>query len=247
MRFSLKQNLYLKIFSLVLAIVCWYVVRGEEERVRDYAVPLQYTNLSSSYDLSGQVIDTVAVRLRAPEPVLRAITEDRLSARIDLSRAPLGEQYITLTPGMIGVPGGARVDQVNPELIKVRIDRKIRREVPVVAEFSGAPPRGYKKVRHVIDPPTVTIEGPANEVTQVTRALTGTILLDGEVADYEVEATPIPDAPSWSRVHVVAPSGPVRVLVSIAQAAGVRERGAGAPAGGAARGRAAARSKRAFR
>ena len=154
------------------------------------------------------------------------------------------EQYITLTPGMIGVPGGARVDQVNPDLVKVRIDRKIKRQVPVVAEFAGAPPRGYKKVRHAIDPPMVTIEGPANEVTQVTRALTGTILLDGETADYEVEATPIPDAPSWSRVHVVEPQGAVRVFVSIAPAGGTPERGAGSPAGDARSGAAARRPRR---
>ena len=227
MRFNLRPNLYLKIFSLILAVVCWYVVRGEEERVRDYSVPLEYTNLPGAYDLSGRVIDTVAVRLRAPEPVLRTITEDRVSARIDLSKAPLGEQYITLTPGMIGVPGGARVDQINPDLIKVRIDRRIRREVPVVAEFAGTPPPGFRKIRHVVSPSTVVIEGPANEVTQVTRALTGTILLDGETTDYTVEATPIPDAPSWSRVHVVVPPGPVRVSVSIAAADGEGGRGTG--------------------
>jgi len=244
MRFSLRQNLYLKIFSLILAVVCWYVVRGEEERVRDYSVPLEYTKLPASYDLSGRVIDTVAVRLRGPEPVLRTITEDRVSARIDLSRAPLGEQYITLTPAMIGVPGGTRVDQINPDLIKVRIDRKITREVPVVAEFAGAPPPGYRKIRHLIEPPTVMIEGPANEVTQVTRALTGTILLDGQTADYRVEATPIPDAPSWSRVRVVHPQGPVRVSVSIALAGGAPEPGAGPPGGGARRGMTARRSPR---
>ncbi len=244
MRFSLRQNLTLKIFSLILAIVCWYVVRGEEERVKDFAVPLEYTNLPPTYDLSGRVVDSVAVRLRAPEPVLRTITEDRLSARINLSKAPLGEQYITLTPGMIEVPGGARVDQINPELIKIQIDRKIRRDVPVVAEFVGSPPEGYEKVRHVIDPPVVTIEGPANEVAKVTRALTGTILLDGETADYEVESTPIADAPTWSRVHVVSPQGPVRVLVTIARTGSAPGRGAGTPADGQRPGTAAHRSPR---
>lgn len=215
MRLQLRQNLSLKVFSLVLAIVGWYVVRGEEERVKDFAVPLEYVNLPATLDLSGRVVDTVAVRVRAPEPVLRTIAEDRLTARIDLSRAPLGEQYIQLTLGMIHVPGGARVDQVTPDLIKVRIDRRIRRDVRVVAEFAGSPPTGFQKIRHTIVPPIVTIEGPANEVTKVPRALTGTILLDGETADYEVEATPIPDAPSWSRVRVVAPQGPVRVRVTI--------------------------------
>ena len=237
MRFNLRQNLYLKIFSLILAIVCWYIVRGEEERVKDFSVPLEYINLLPSLDLSGQVIDTVAVRLRAPEPVLRTISSDRISARIDLSRAPLGEQYITITPTMIDVPGGARVDQVNPDMIKVRVDRKMRREVKVVAEFAGNPPEGYAKTGHVIDPPVVTIEGPANEVAPVIRALTGTILLDGETADFEIEATPIPDTLSLSRVRVVQPHGPVRVLVSItgkAPQSGGAPPAAGAPGAGAA-------------
>ena len=234
MRFNLRQNLYLKIFSLLLAVVCWYVVRSEEERVKDFAVPLEYVSLQPELDLSGRVVDTVVVRLRAPEPVLRAITEDRLAARIDLARAPLGEQYIQMTPEMIRVPGGVQVERISPDLIKVHIDRKIRREVPVVAEFAGAPPTGYEKVRHVIDPPVVTIEGPANEVAKVSRALTGTILLDGETADYEVEATPIPDAPSWSRVHVVSPQGPVRVRMSIARVDGDPVPGAAGPPGGAA-------------
>src|SRR5437867_5658556 len=233
MRFNLSQNLYLKIFSLMLAFVCWYVVRSEEERVRDFAVPLEYVGLSPGLELSGRVVDWVAIRLRATEPLLGTITEDRLSARIDLGRASPGEQYIPLTPEMIRAPGGALVERISPDLVKVRIDRRSRREVPVIAEFSGSPPSGYERVRYIIEPPMVTIEGPANEVEKVTRALTGTILLDGETADYEIEATPIPDAPSWSRVRVVTPQGPVRVRVTIGRAAATR--GGAVPAPGAAR------------
>ena len=232
MRFNLRQNLYLKVFSLLLAIVCWYVVRSEQERVKDFAVPLQYVNLPADLDLSGRIVDTVMVRLRAPEPVLRTITEDRLAARIDMASAPLGEQYVTMTPAMIKAPGGAQIDHISPDLIKLSVDRRVRREVPVLAEFAGAPPPGYEKVRHAIDPPLVTIEGPANEVAKVTRALTGTILLDGETSDYEVAATPIPDAPSWSRVHVVSPRGPVRVRVTIVRAAGTPPGGARGGAAG---------------
>ncbi|HEV8699641.1 MAG TPA: CdaR family protein [Candidatus Polarisedimenticolia bacterium] len=238
MRFNLGRNLYLKGFSLLLAIVCWYVVRSEQDLIRDFAVPLQYVNLPADLDLSGRVVDSVVVRLRAPEPVLRTITEDRLAARIDMANAPLGEQYVTMTPGMIRAPGGAQIDHISPDLIKVSIDRKVRRDVPVVAEFSGTLPSGYEKVRHVVDPPRVSIEGPANEVTKVIRALTGTILLDGETSDYEVAATPIPDAPSWSRVRVVSPRGPVRVRISIARTPGSppgAAPGAGTPGGVSAR------------
>src|SRR5437867_831017 len=105
MRFNLRQNLYLKAFSFVLALVCWFVVSGEEASLKDFAVPLEYVNLPRSLDLAGRLTDTVAVRLRAPEPILRTTAEDRLVARIDLSRAALGEQRIPLTAEMIKVPG----------------------------------------------------------------------------------------------------------------------------------------------
>jgi len=243
MRFNLRQNLYLKIFSLLLAIVCWYVVRSEDERIKDFTVPLEYVNLPPSLELSGRIIDSVAVRLRAPEPLLKTITEDRLYARIDLARVPLGEQYIQLTPEMFEIPGGAVVSSITPDLVPVHLERRLRREVPVVAEFAGTPPPGYEKVRYVIDPPSVAIEGPASEVSRVTRAMAGTILLDGQTSDYEVAVTPIPDAPPASRVRVVSPVGPVRVVVTSEPVSGPGP--ATTPHEGAPRGAAMRRKRRA--
>jgi len=224
MSWNLRRNLALKLFSLLLAIVCWYVVRSEEDRVRDYTVPLEYVNLNPTLELSGRTVDTVTVRVRATEPLLKTITEDRISARIDLSRAPLGEQFVPLRPETIQVPGGAEVAWVQPESVTIRIEKRMRREVPVVAEFSGVPARGFEKLRYDIDPPVVSIEGPASEVGKVKTALAGTILLDGERSDFDVSVTPVPDAPAGSRVHVVSPPGPIKVRVVIRPAAGAAPR-----------------------
>ncbi len=220
MSWSLRRNLALKLFSLLLAIVCWYVVRSEEDRVRDYTVPLEYVNLNPTLELSGRTVDAVNVRVRAPEPLLKSITEDRISARIDLSHAPLGEQFVPLRPEMIEVPGGAEVAWVQPESVTIRLEKRMRREVPVVAEFSGVPARGFEKLRHEIDPPVVSIEGPASEVGKVKAALAGTILLDGERDDFDVSVTPVPEAPAGSRVRVVSPPGSVKVRVVIRPIAG---------------------------
>jgi YbbR domain-containing protein len=215
MRLLLRRNLYLKIFSLVLALTLWMVVSSEDEGVKDLAVPLEYVNLPLALDLSGRTVDTVAVRLRAAEPILHTLTEDRLTARIDLSRAILGEQYLQLTADMLRLPGGVEVVRIDPDRIPVRIEKRVRREVPVVAEFAGQPARGYEVTHHVIDPASVTIEGPASEVAHVRRVMTGTIVLADETSDLDLEVTPIPDAEPGSRVRVVAPRGPVRVHVSI--------------------------------
>lgn len=212
---NLKQNMHLKLFALLIAVAWWAVVRSEDTRVKDFVVPLDYVNLPETLMQSGRVVDVVTVRLRASEAILRNLTDDKLAAVIDLGRSPLGEQRIPVTGSMLRVPAGAEVVRVSPDVIPVRIEKRARRQVPIVAEFSGIPPHGYVKTGYSVDPPVATIEGPASEVAAVGRALTGTILLEGEVATLEFEVRPIPDAPSGTRVRVVSPADPVTVRVVI--------------------------------
>jgi hypothetical protein len=216
--FSLRRNIRLKSFSFLIALIWWAVVHGEDARIKDFVVPIDYINLAQSLEQSGRVIDTVTVRLRAPDAVLRNVTEDRLAVTLDLGRAPLGEQHIPITGKMMRVPPGTEVVRVSPAVIPVRVERRARREVPIVAEFSGAPPKGFARLGYAVTPPVATIEGPASEVAAVSRALTGTILLEGETADLEFEVRPIPEAPSGSRVRILVPADPVLVQVRIGHA-----------------------------
>ena len=216
MRFDLlRENLPLKIFSLLLAIVAWLVVRGEVEHVKDFVVPLDYVHLRDDLEMSGAIPNTVDVRLRAAEQVLKRATEIGMTAQINLSNAPPGEQRIQLTENLFDPPAGAQVVRISPALISILIEKRATREVPVVAAFAGTPARGYRQVGQSIEPEVVTVTGPASEVAAVERALTGTIVLEGRTKDLVVEVRPVPDAPAGSRVRVVVPRKPVRVRVDI--------------------------------
>jgi YbbR domain-containing protein len=214
----LRQNLRLKIFSLLIAVTWWAVVHGEDQRLKDFVVPIDYVNLASNLEQSGHIVDTVTIRMRAPEAVLRNVTEDKLSVTVDLARSPMGEQHMPLAEKMMSVPAGTEVVRVSPSVIPVRIERRARREVPIVAEFSGSPPKGYERLGYAVTPPVATVEGPASEVAAVNRALTGTILLEGEVSDMEFVVRPIPEAPPGSRVRILVPTDPVLVQVRIGPA-----------------------------
>jgi len=229
---TLRSNLKLKIFALLIAIVWWAVVRAEDTSVRDIQVPVDYVNLPGSMEMSGRILDTVTVRLRAPDPILRNLAEDRLSASIDLARSPLGEQRVPMTGAILRVPAGVEVVRISPPAVPVRLERRARRQVPIVAEFSGHPPKGFDKTGYVVNPSVATIEGPSSEVAQVTRALAGTIFLEGETADLEFATRPMAEAPPGNHIRIVEPTEPVRVRVSIGP---VAEPPPAAPAGPAPR------------
>jgi hypothetical protein len=233
---AVRSNLPLKLFAILIAIVWWAVVRGEDTRVRDVNVPVDYINLPPSMELSGRIVDTVSVRLRAPDPILRNLPEDRLSVSIDLARAPLGDQRVPIGGDLLRVPGGIEVVRITPPAVPVRLERRARRQVPIVAEFSGRPPKGYDKTGYVVSPSIATIEGPASEVAQVTRALAGTVFLEGETADLEFATRPIPEAPPGNHIRIVTPVDPVQVRVRIGPVA-VAPSSSDAPAAGVPGGR----------
>ena len=142
-----------------------------------------------------------------------------MTASIDLARAPMGEQRVAMTEDMLRVPAGVEVVRIAPAAVPVRLERRARRQVPIVAEFSGHPPSGYAKTGHVVTPSVATIEGPSSEVAQVSRALAGTIFLEGETSDLEYVTRPIAEAPAGNHIRLVAPTEPVRVRVTIGPAA----------------------------
>ena len=90
MRVNLGRNLTLKTISLLLAIVCWYVVGHEEMRLVDFTVPVDYVNLPAEFALAGEVVDHVGVRLRGTEANMKTVSGSDIIARVDLSQALRG-------------------------------------------------------------------------------------------------------------------------------------------------------------
>src|SRR5207249_10170283 len=91
-----RENLALKLASLALAIGVWFYVRGQERPVQIVSVPLEVRNLPVGLALAGDVIDSVTVRLKAPEVILDTMSPEKISARLDLSNLEPGDHLVRL-------------------------------------------------------------------------------------------------------------------------------------------------------
>lgn len=213
MKVDLRKNLGLKILSVGIAMVLWIVVAGEEEIVREYALPLEMTNLPTSLAISGPVVDTVVVRLRAPEAIVRTLTVDRMGARLDLRDAHSGDNPYPLTSDNIHVPSGTEIVNIDPSIIELNLEPKRRKEIPVNPIVEGTPAPDYEVISTSVVPPTILVEGPQAEIARVESASTGLILLHGDETEtkrYTVNT--VPRTPANSRVRV---PNPVPAVVTI--------------------------------
>ena len=63
MRFSALDNLPLKLASLALAVLLWFVIAGEKTSEMGLSVPVELQNFPKDLELTGDPVDTVEVRL----------------------------------------------------------------------------------------------------------------------------------------------------------------------------------------
>src|SRR5262245_46822258 len=188
-----RDNFSLKAASLALAIGVWFYVHGEERPVMILSVPLELQSLPEDLALTGDVPDSVSVRVRAPEVVLKSILPERMTARVDLSSVAPGDQMVRVPSDSITVPGEAEVVKVSPEYLSLHVEKKIQRDVPVTPRVVGEPAAGFVLDVVKVNPERVKVEGPESSVSAVREVMTEVVRIDGRTTPLERLVALFPD------------------------------------------------------
>src|SRR5437773_5154756 len=132
LRHWLIYNWHLKLISLILAVMLWMVVATETSSELGMEVPLEYRNIPSQLEITGDMTNTVQVRLRGSSNVLKDITAKDVATTVDLSKMRMGEKIVALSPQNVQAPFGAEVIRVNPSSVRFSLERTIAKTVQIV-------------------------------------------------------------------------------------------------------------------
>lgn len=211
---TFTKNPGVKLLAIVIAVALWVLVTGEEEAVKVYTVPLDFA-LSRGQILEGETPDSVQVRVRGSESILRSLAPDALRIPVDLTGAIPGRKVskMILPDSVQGIPSGAAVDTVTPDHMTLAVGRKITARVQVAPRLEGAPASGYRMDKVDARPDTVTVEGAESEVSSVSVAHTDPISLHGKDETFTVRANLALDSP---RLRIIEAQS-VEVTVHIAK------------------------------
>lgn len=191
----------LKLLSLAVAILLFVVSRQPVSDVKLFNVPLEYRGQSSSVEISGDVEQTVSVRVRGPRDIVRNLMPSQLSVIADLSHKEPGERVVQLHADDVTLPDNSiRVIQIEPASIRLLLEQKMKKRVPVKAQFMGQLQDGLEMYQTNILPAEVELEGPQSQLNSVNFVLTETVNLTGHDRDFQ------------SMVDVETPHRSLRVL-----------------------------------
>src|SRR2546428_8704208 len=107
----------LKVWSVVLAVLLWLGVSGEETVERGLRVPLELQQFPAGLELQGEPPSSVDVRVRGSSGALARISPGDIVAVLDLRGAHVGGRLYHLTSDQVRAPFGVEVVQITPATI----------------------------------------------------------------------------------------------------------------------------------
>jgi YbbR domain-containing protein len=170
-----NNNLTIKIFALLIAIVFWsYVMNDVNPRITK-----EYRNINVVYSQteqlkkSGIVVTSpeeikVNVKIAGRRNDILAITDKDITAKVDLSGYSAGEKRVSID---VDVPSKVELVDYSPKEVLFDFDNIVNRERPVTVETTGKVASGYILADKEIKPQSVFIKGPKTLVNRVSEVI----------------------------------------------------------------------------
>jgi YbbR domain-containing protein len=207
----------LRLLALAIALGLWFSLSFEaREALSDRLVeaPLSYNNQPHGLVILDPV-QSVSVRVRGSSKAIRRLSPLQVSATVDVSKMQPGTYTVSLGPDNILVPDGLDVLLIQPNIIRVALDRESSRYLPVTVRTEGRPAPGFLMARATAAPPQVLVTGPDSLLRKLTALALPPIDIEGRTASFEEDALVVP--PSNPLLQVPTPKVTVQVLIQVTQ------------------------------
>lgn len=170
----------LKLLSLAITLVLWFVVTGQNTPVNTHAtVQLKFIR-PQALEFSAEPPKSVDVLLAGSKYKLDELNKSALIATIDISDQRAGERVLRLADrAQLDLPPGVTVDAYQPSAISIRLEPLISKQLEIEAKLDGTPAEGYEVYAVKLSKQTVDVHGPASNVNALQKASTETISIAG--------------------------------------------------------------------
>jgi YbbR domain-containing protein len=175
------RNIGLKVAALGLGVGLWITVSGQQVE-RNVLVQLQFRNIPSSLEITGDTPRTVDVRVRGAAGLISPLEPYQVVATIDATDARPGVRVFPLTAEHISVPLGVEVKSVDPSTISLTLEKSGTAQVQVKPTIDGLPAPGYDVGETTWTPKTVEVIGPESRLRDHPSAITERISIEGATA-----------------------------------------------------------------
>lgn len=178
MKKKLLNNWLLKILSLAIAFMLWFIVINVENPVDEKSfsnikVNLLNTNVIEEEGKVYQVLDATdvvrTVKVQAPRKVLDELTSNDIVAEADFSKVTIND---TVEIKFYTMKSNSEIRDIsgNIDMVRLNIEDKKTKRLVLTVETSGEPEEGFITGTPILDQNRIEVSGPESIITKVYAA-----------------------------------------------------------------------------
>ena len=173
------RNIFFKILALVLAVILWFLVVGEERAEVGLTIPLELVNMPRDLIVVNNLTQGIDIRVNGPRSLIRSLTTRNLSKSLDLSNSKAGTVTFPISSEGIRLPRGVAITRIHPTQVVVVLQKQVKKTIPVKARVIGRPANGYEVDSVKIRPEEVEVAGPEEVIKELENLFTKPVDISG--------------------------------------------------------------------
>jgi len=182
------ENLWVKLASVVLAILLWFHVATDKVYQHTLTMQLNQVDISGDLVLLEPPPDSIRVSVSARGKTLLRTDWKKRGLKLSVGRGFVGRFKVDLSTSNLSLNGTDNVelvDIIQPRDIYLTCDTKLEKDVPVRSMVVVMPDEGYAASENdSIVPSTVTVIGPKRYMNEIEYVATQKSVLEGVRNDF---------------------------------------------------------------
>lgn len=171
----LTHNILLKLLSLALAFLLWFLYSGSRELTTAVSVPVQYRNIPTDLEIGPNLVEEVRLIVRGPSPLLSKLAASPAPVILDLSHVTRpGLTTFSIHRQNVSLPTGVVLERAIPSQIQILTEIRVTKEVEVHPIFENIP-AGFRVAFWAAAPPVLTLSGPKSRMDAIHHVNTDPI------------------------------------------------------------------------
>lgn len=187
---GITRNLFAKLIALAAAVGLWGYANLQSAGQEAIHATVRFQNVPPGLEVNPDQIESISVLLRGRRERLRTLAGSGLVVSVDCSEVyGPGERTVNVDAASLGLPRSVEFVKSVPSQLRFTLEEHSEKLVEVAPQFVGEIPAGYVLDGYRVEPPTLTIAGPADRVALVEQVSTDPINLAGEVGTRSFRTT----------------------------------------------------------
>ena len=164
--------------SVLFITGVWFSFSKGLETLITLEIPVEYMNRDPETEILDTSVNAVRLELSGSGALIKSIRPEQVRVRLDLSKAVVGRNILTITQENITLPPGVFFKKVEPPGVEVTLDVPIKKELPVQVDWVGKLSDHLILAGAKLDPEKIEVIGGTRIMKDISTIYTQKVSLD---------------------------------------------------------------------